>query len=427
MQRISGLLVVLLLSGGWASESVQTGGREASHLLEVHTPDKGYLHFPVRILDRSTREVLTFDPLRDPPATISYSLTRDGMVRIRAVWRRDPALVLRTVLDWTRQEFGPQRVSWDGRDASGNPVDNRSVLITFEGDDPLHRKHAAVNCREPRLEIASPGAATPLADLSQVHVRISGDTPFGRVDGRTLRCYLDYRLVGEVRIDGATQSFSLPCAAALTPGEHLLTLNLDDGAGHVGIAGLRFRSGEEKPGVMAGRELFVKRGCGGCHDLESSAWSAEGPGLAHLASRRPPDFVRDVVQTPRAVNRTAAMPEDPLSEDELALMMAYLGSLERPPGPPRSGREIYRQEGCFDCHDVPSETGAMAGPHLVGIGELRSREYLEQVTLRPGEYFPRTAMPPTLLTRAELDALVSYLQDELVAPETGRRAGIGPP
>ncbi len=65
----------------------------------------------------------------------------------------------------------------------------------------------------------------------------------------------------------------------------------------------------------------------------------------------------------------------------------------------------------------------MAGPHLIGIGRLRSSEYLEGVILTPGDYFPRTAMPPTLLSELELDALVGYLQDELNPTPAADRPG----
>ncbi len=421
MRRQGFSLVVGALALGLVAAAAAPVAQETAHLLDIDSPDPGYLHFPVRILDRSTREALTFDPAEGHPATITYSLTRDGVIRVRAVWRRDPRLVLRTLLDWTRQEFGPHRLSWDGRDASGNPVDNRGALITFEGDDLAHREHARADCHEPRLEIAAAQGEGEI-ELSGVSVRIVRDTRFGRADGYTVRCYLDYELVDEARLDGGTESLLLPCEAGRAIGGRLLIVNLEDGAGHVGVAGLRLAAAE--PGATEGQRIFTDRGCALCHDLETTTWREEGPGLAYLASRRPRDYVRGFIQHPRSLNRTAAMPEDPLSAEELGLLMAYLDTLERPRGRPRSGSAVYREEGCYDCHDVPGESGAMAGPYLVGIGRLRSSEYLEGVILTPGDYFPRTAMPPTLLSKAELGALIGYLQEELVpaAPER-RNAG----
>lgn len=411
MRRQGFSLVVGALALGLVAAAAAPVAQETAHLLDIDSPDPGYLHFPVRILDRSTREALTFDPAEGHPATITYSLTRDGVIRVRAVWRRDPRLVLRTLLDWTRQEFGPQSVTWDGRDASGNLVDNRGALITFEGDDPAHGEHAREDCHEPQLEIVATGVEAT-AELPRVAARIVRDTRFGRADGYTVRCYLDYELVDEARLDGATESFFLPCEAGRAIGGRLLIVNLEDGAGHVGVAGLRLAAAE--PGATEGQRIFTERGCALCHDLETTTWREEGPGLAYLASRRPRDYVRGFIQHPRSLNRTAAMPEDPLSAEELGLLMAYLDTLERPPGETRRGRVVYRQEGCFDCHDVPGESGAMAGPHLIGIGQLRSRDYLAGVILRPGEFFPRTAMPPTLLSEVELEALIDYLRHELV-------------
>lgn len=410
--RVS-VLMLGTLALGIGPGAVTLRAQESSHLLEIATPDKGYLHFPVRILDRSTREAFTFDPTRDRPATISYHLTRDGVIRIRAVWRRDPNLVLRTLLDWRRQEFGPHFVTWDGRDPSGNVVDNRGTLIAFEGDDPQHRGHDSEGCHEPGLEFLEPPSGSVLSDLSRVRAGITRDTPFGRAGGYALRCYVDYELRGEARLAGGTSAFSPPCGPILAPGEHLLILNLDDGAGHVGVAGLRLRHAGSDSDVAAGRALYREKRCDRCHDLESTAWREDGPGLAYAGGRRPLDYLRRILEAPRVVNRTAAMPKEPLTDEELARLVAYLGSLDRPLSPPRGGREIYLEEGCADCHEKTGEFGAMAGPHLAGIGRLRTREYLEAVLLEPQELYPGTAMPPTLLAPDELAALTAYLRDEL--------------
>ncbi len=106
------------------------------------------------------------------------------------------------------------------------------------------------------------------------------------------------------------------------------------------------------------------------------------------------------------------MPKDPLSEAEVTVLVDYLASLKRPPGAAvRPGSTIYHDEGCADCHDTPGEFGSMPGPALAGIGRLRSDTYLEGVILNPGDWFPRTAMPPTVLESPELANLIAYLRE----------------
>jgi hypothetical protein len=50
---------------------------------------------------------------------VRYTLPKIGMVRVRLY--RDEMFV-KTLLDWTPQLAGPQVLSWDGNDASGNPI-----------------------------------------------------------------------------------------------------------------------------------------------------------------------------------------------------------------------------------------------------------------------------------------------------------------
>ncbi len=404
------LLCVLSVSGAGGCEGLQSGAEETAELLEIDTPDKGYLHLPVRITDRSTAAALSFDPRRDEPARISYRLTRDGLIRIRVVWRPNPSLVLRTLLDWTHQGFGLHSVNWDGRDASGNLVDNRNSFISFEGDEPSHLAHPAEDCHELGIEILSSAAGTE-PDLSGITARLTRATQLGRESGFSVRCYLDYALQGEARLEGGVESFALPCDPKLEPGDHLLTVNVEDGAGHVGVASLHFHYRKGKMARDRGRELFFEEQCHLCHDLDSTAWRESGPGLLHIGSRRPAEYLRRVIEAPRAVNRTSRMPEGSQTGEAVEALVEYLMSLQRPAAAARTGIAIYREEGCADCHETTGEFGAMAGPALQGIGRLRTVPYLEAVVLRPGESYPRTAMPPTRLPPQELANLLDYLRN----------------
>ncbi len=389
---------------------VESESEQLSQLLNIDTPDKGYLNLPVRITDRSTAAALTFDPLQDEPATISYRLTRDGLIRVRVVWRRDPNLVLRTLLDWTHQDFGLHRVTWDGRDASGNLIDNRGAFVSFEGDDPRHLAHPVSECHELDVQLLEPSGGIRQPD-SRITARMTRVTSFGRRDGFTLRCYEDYDLRREVRLPPETETFALPCAPGTEAKDRLFTINLDDGAGHVGVASLRLRRSEAKADLDRGRALFFQRACDACHDLDSGAWREDGPGLHSIGSRRPGDYLSRVIRAPRTVNRTSRMPEDDLSEETVSALVLFLTSLQRPAAADRHGSRIYLDEGCADCHETGAEFGSMLGPALQGIARLRTDSYLEEVVLRPQQLFPGTAMPPTLLQPGELSNLIEYLRE----------------
>lgn len=227
-----GLLVLLVNLSVFPPE-----GNCRPHKEEV-PEDRGYLAYPVKFMQRSTAEALSFDPATDPPATIRYKLTKTGRVRLRAVWRAERALVLRTLLDWTEQGFAVHEVTWDGRDASGNIVDNRGCYITFEEDSRLHGKHPKDSCRE--IELTAPGRMRSEAGQSFDDVRFevaSGglDPP----DGYRVRVYVDYEEVASCSLPAGERSFGLPDLPGLGAGSHLITINVDDGHDHVGVAGFR--------------------------------------------------------------------------------------------------------------------------------------------------------------------------------------------
>ncbi len=207
-------------------------------ILHVDTMDDGYLCFPVRIMDRSTNEAMTFNPREDKPATISYKLTRDGNIRIRVTWRRHPELVLRTLLDWTHQQYGRHQVLWDGTDASANLVDNTKCFIDFKGDDAVHKQHQPQKCHELDLEILAPHAGSTIDKLSDIRLKLNGELAYGPENGYKLRTYIDYEPVSVISLGNETTEFSLPNIDLLPQGRHMITINIEDGHDHAGVAGI---------------------------------------------------------------------------------------------------------------------------------------------------------------------------------------------
>lgn len=212
---------------------------EAAGLPREEVPeDRGYLAYPVRFMQRSTAEALSFDPATDPPATIRYKLTKTGRVRLRAVWRSDKALVLRTLQDWTEQGFAVHEVTWDGRDASGNIVDNSRCFIAFEEDSRLHGKHPREGCRE--LELSVSGLSPDGKAVSTERIRVSIDEGAAPPpQGYGVRVYVDYKEAARFALPAGDRRFALPDLPGTESGSPLITVNVDDGRDHVGVAGFR--------------------------------------------------------------------------------------------------------------------------------------------------------------------------------------------
>ncbi len=205
--------------------------------------DRGYLRYPLRIMNRSTYEAYHFAPDKGELATLSYSVSKTGWVRVRLIRRDDHAVVLRTLSDWTEANYGRRyRVQWHGTDASGNPVDRRRMFVSFESRDSvsggIHQRHPTAHCRDPQLTIANSG--------NQIVAQLDGSLPLP--DAYRGRLYVDFELVEEVVFDRAAGTFAFDFRpGAFAPGEHLLTINIDDYQDHVATASLGFRS--DPPGL----------------------------------------------------------------------------------------------------------------------------------------------------------------------------------
>jgi hypothetical protein len=72
----------------------------------------------------------SFNPSRGDGVTLSYTLSAPGEVTV-SVFDAELDLV-RVVADRVRQQAGPQRVVWDGRDLDGGVVPNEAYFFTIE-------------------------------------------------------------------------------------------------------------------------------------------------------------------------------------------------------------------------------------------------------------------------------------------------------
>jgi len=197
-------------------------------------------------MNRSTHEVLTFDPSHGKSATISYSLNKPGCIRIRLVHREQPDLLIRTLQDWINQEFGKHELKWDGRDASGNIVDNKRIFVLFESKDQgkgrQHHDHPQELCRDPLLMIKTLlNPCESVKGMLEIQASVVGEARNSQNEAEyEARYYIDYKLFKVEKFEKGMNNFIFKIDTnGLQNGEHLITVNVDDLHDHIGSAGLR--------------------------------------------------------------------------------------------------------------------------------------------------------------------------------------------
>jgi len=189
---------------------------------------------------------MTFDPSHGKSATISYSLNKPGCIRIRLVHREQPDLLIRTLQDWINQEFGKHELKWDGRDASGNIVDNKRIFVLFESKDQgkgrQHHDHPQELCRDPLLMIKTlPNLCESVKGMLEIQASVVGEARNSPDEAEyEARYYIDYKLFKVEKFEKGINHFIFNIdTSGLQNGEHLITVNVDDLRDHIGSAGLR--------------------------------------------------------------------------------------------------------------------------------------------------------------------------------------------
>ncbi len=74
------------------------------------------------------------------------------------------------------------------------------------------------------------------------------------------------------------------------------------------------------------------------------------------------------------------------------------------------GSELFRKEGCINCHRFKGEGGSIC-PDLTGVTERRSEKWIRQQIKDPGVNFPDSTMPGFEdLSDKEIQAIIDYLK-----------------
>lgn len=193
-------------------------------------------------------------------------------------------------------------------------------------------------------------------------------------------------------------------------------------------------------GAAKARTLMRQRlPCAGCHVVDARGGGRVGPDLSRVAERRPPEYVRRMIEDPQRAAPGTVMPRVPMATATRELIIAYLtgthpaaaGSdsgatapaLEPAPrgGVPRSVERLYGLY-CAACHgargrgDGPNARYLPVPPARHADAEFMSRRTDDRLfdAIYAGGYplGRSVAMPPygATLTRAEIWALVRHLR-----------------
>ncbi len=247
---------------------------------------------------------------------------------------------------------------------------------------------------------------------------------------------------------------------------------------HAGQATLAGKSGaQESNNWTAGRDIFDKYGCWGCHKVTGyENLRKVGPDLAHLSAKLQRDWVVKWVDDPFAFRHNTRMPaffhqpnsggpeltaeetaragSDPMlkrradehrrTHAELNAMVDYIFSKDTPKEIPRpalasgdaeNGKALFYKIGCAGCHTLAADEraakrddwrgpyGRNFGPSLDGVGSKTSYDFLYAWVKNPRAYWPDTRMPDLRLSDAESADIASWLVT-LKNPEFEKRPAI---
>lgn len=82
-----------------------------------------------------------------------------------------------------------------------------------------------------------------------------------------------------------------------------------------------------------------------------------------------------------------------VTDDEVWKLVAYVkglgsqGLLEKAPGNPAAGRQVYEKSGCGSCHRIEKDGGSL-GPDLTDIGRRRGLKFLAESLVKPEADIP---------------------------------------
>ncbi|MBI1895475.1 MAG: cytochrome b N-terminal domain-containing protein [Acidobacteria bacterium] len=164
------------------------------------------------------------------------------------------------------------------------------------------------------------------------------------------------------------------------------------------------------PEELAGVGYYRKENCAACH-----AGGKVGPDLTR-GIRKSAAWMIEHFKRPQQMMPGSSMPPLQLSDPQLNALAAFLlklnqrtaGVLESAPQFAVEGAMLYQGQKCGVCHQV-NGIGVKLGPPLNGVGQRRTRDWIEEHFRDPQKLSPGSVMPPYRFNSRDMDRITSYL------------------
>ncbi|HJW08824.1 MAG TPA: c-type cytochrome [Holophagaceae bacterium] len=153
-----------------------------------------------------------------------------------------------------------------------------------------------------------------------------------------------------------------------------------------GLADRARAAAAEAPGdPKNGKKLFAEARCISCHTVEGKG-NGSAPELSKVASRATRGWLLAYLRDPHAFEPRTKMPQFGFTAAESRDVVAYMEDEFRDFDAPKDildpirvnqtlaekGQALFRQSGCFACHNAPGSVNEKFGPELNGIGDKRA-------------------------------------------------------
>lgn len=200
--------------------------------------------------------------------------------------------------------------------------------------------------------------------------------------------------------------------------------------------------GAEK--AATGRQLFLDRGCFGCHVVKSlgekpfMSTSLEGVAVKVKDKK----YMAAWIRKPADIRPGTRMPSFRLNPENISDVVAFLQSLKKTDiplseianatGNLEDGKRLFTEKGCIGCHSLergkPGVTKRV--PNLADAGIKLAPAWLKTWVEKPAELMPSTPMPLVTLTAEEQNHIIAYvlsLKDGEVTPFVKEECAEGNP
>lgn len=185
--------------------------------------------------------------------------------------------------------------------------------------------------------------------------------------------------------------------------------------------------------LREGAQLFISKGCYGCHRIDGVSNGKLGVELTEVGSKWRLDYLRESIEDPKANSLESIMPTMEVTESELEALVVYLKAqtgealFGGPVGQHRSlaaweetgpeevtvslatGRDLFQSMSCISCHTINGEGGKI-GPDLSVYGLQRTAEWMKEHHINPRTLVGGSIMPDFEYSESQLDALALYLE-----------------